>query len=111
MRDRGEERERGERRDQSGVAAHRDAAVLGVGIARRVLVEEDDVLGHPQRVEAERFGRAAGRFEVGAIAAGMSSGDEDADLHGSPPETARLRRRLDQLPAAALDDDAIRASI
>ena len=70
------------RRDQPGVAAHRDAAVLGVGIARRVLVEQDDVLGHPQRVEAERLGGAARRFEVSAIAAGMTRGDEDADLHG-----------------------------
>src|SRR5581483_3192929 len=46
-----EERERDERLDRTPVPRRRDAAVRGVRIARGVVVEEDDVLGDPDRAD------------------------------------------------------------
>ncbi len=76
--DRGEVGERGERLEQAGVAAAGEPAVGRVRVLRLVVVEQHDVLGDPDRLEATGFGLGAERAEdLGVGVAVAERGEED----------------------------------
>ena len=72
---RGEETEGGGHVQHAAALRHRDAAVLRTGIAERVLVEQHDMLAHPDRLEAHGLRTAA---EV-ADHRGVASGDMNVE--------------------------------
>ena len=80
--DRGQVGERGERLEQSGVAAAGEAAVGGVGVLRLVVVEQHHVLGHPDRLEAPVLGLAAERAEDLGVGVAVAERCEESDVHG-----------------------------
>ena len=85
-------REQDQRVQVRGVGRERRDAIGRVGVAARDPGGEDEVLGHPHRLEAERLGVAGdGRRALGAEAE-----EGDADLHADLPSrrsTAAIRSR------------------
>src|SRR5690348_9895193 len=76
-----EVRDRRERLEYAGRTTGGDLPVLRVGITRRVLVEEHDVLRYPDRIEAAFLGpRCEGR-EVLRRRPGIRERGEESDLH------------------------------
>ena len=87
---RGEEGERRERLEDPVLATGRDLAVGGVRVLRLVLVEQDDVLGDPDRVEPALLGRREARVAMySGVAHGLASGANSPTFMRSPPDAAR----------------------
>ena len=74
-RQRGQHAERGERVEQTGVAADREAPARVVRVGRLVLVEQHHVLAHPQRIESGLLDPAGDvGDDVGPVVNGYNSG-------------------------------------
>ena len=90
--DRGQEGQDGEGLEHPVLAADRDLAVVGVGIGRAVLVEQQHVLGHPEGVEAAGVGRLAQGPQELRCGDGADGRREEPDLQAIT-QTARSRPR------------------
>ena len=55
----GKERECGQRLQQTGSGGDRNTAILGIGVDRAVLLEEDHVLAYPDGADAVLLGLLA----------------------------------------------------
>ena len=105
--DGGQVGEGGERLEQPGVAAAGEAAVVGVGVLRLVLVEHHHVLGHPDRLEAAVLGLAAERAEDLGVGVAVAERGEQSDVHGRAM-LSRVTPAPAALAAGALDTRAAR---
>ena len=90
--DRGYEGEAREGLENPLLAGDPDPTVLGVRVARAVLVEQHHVLGDPERVETTLVGRAADRLDVVRRAERACKRCEQSNAHGDLPR-ARVRER------------------
>src|SRR5207249_10548287 len=84
------EPDREERLEDAGLAGQREAAVRRVRIPGRGAVEEGDVLGEPERVEARPLGgRCRDREQVTEPPRIAGERQEEAEVHAADPASER----------------------
>ena len=108
--DGGQVGERGERLEQAGVAAAGEPAVGGVGVLRLVVVEQHDVLGHPDRLEAPVLGRAQGPEDLG-VGVAVPERYEGADFHGAAPRASAATGTRPSGPLAVASERTLASGV